>query len=178
VVRSPRSSIGSSSTEETAEEEQEEGSELASLSEATSGRLATACIVSPSWRRRPGRPVFHDEQSEAATTSDATSEAIDRPQQATLPLEFTVVLDKSAHQEEKLGLSTVSLAGRLGGLLVQRVNRGLVERWNLWHPDQAVQAGDRIVGVNGQRGDADLLWALVAVHARLSLVIQRDHFSL
>merc|ERR1719487_107388 len=38
-------------------------------------------------------------------------------------------------------------------LLIENVNPGLVDSWNMVHPEQMVSVGDRIVAVNGHRGD-------------------------
>jgi len=137
---------------------------MSDVGSSSSGEAMTNTL--PSWKRRPGRPVFEDARPEEAETPSETS--------TSKSIKFTVELNKSLDEREKIGLSTASLAGKLGGIVVQRVNPSLVEKWNLWNPDRAIREGDRIVEVNGQQGDADLLWALVAVHDRLSLVVQRE----
>jgi len=55
-------------------------------------------------------------------------------------------------------------------LLIEGINEGLLDRWNISNPDQRVKVGDRIMDVNGINGNARLM--LAEVTSRKSLVIQ------
>jgi hypothetical protein len=57
-------------------------------------------------------------------------------------------------------------------LLIEDVGPGPVELWNLSHPDEVVQIGDRILEVNGVSGDASALLAAVQASDTLKLVVE------
>jgi len=63
--------------------------------------------------------------------------------------EFTIQVDKTPGS--KLGVDVDHQDGVT--LLVDAVTGGLIEAWNKAHPDEQVKRGDRIVEVNGYRGD-------------------------
>merc|ERR1719199_2055997 len=67
--------------------------------------------------------------------------------------EFTVRLQRQPNI--KLGLRLDGKDGQ--SLLVEKVNVGLVKAWNDANPSLAIQPGDRIVSVNGVRGEPQLL---------------------
>jgi len=63
--------------------------------------------------------------------------------------EFTIVLKKTAGS--KLGVDVDHQDGMT--LLIDAVTGGLMEAWNVANPDKQVKAGDRIMEVNGCRGE-------------------------
>mmetsp|Transcript_63574 Transcript_63574/g.113128 ORF Transcript_63574/g.113128 Transcript_63574/m.113128 type:complete len:132 (+) Transcript_63574:88-483(+) len=63
--------------------------------------------------------------------------------------EFEIILDKTDGQ--RLGCDVDHEDGVT--LQVDAITGGLIEAWNLKNPDQAVKVSDRIVEVNGKRGD-------------------------
>jgi len=63
--------------------------------------------------------------------------------------EFTIVLQKTAGS--KLGVDVDQQDGVT--LLVDAVTGGLMQAWNSANPDKLVKPGDRIVEINGCRGD-------------------------
>ncbi|CAK9013024.1 Putative NADPH:quinone oxidoreductase 1 [Durusdinium trenchii] len=63
--------------------------------------------------------------------------------------EFIIVLDKT--NGERLGMDVDHEDGRT--LAVDAITGGLIQKWNEEHPDKALKPKDRIVEVNGLRGD-------------------------
>mmetsp|Transcript_53250 Transcript_53250/g.65287 ORF Transcript_53250/g.65287 Transcript_53250/m.65287 type:complete len:128 (-) Transcript_53250:115-498(-) len=63
--------------------------------------------------------------------------------------EFVIVLDKT--NGERLGMDVDHEDGRT--LAVDAITGGLIAKWNEEHPDKALRPKDRIVEVNGLRGD-------------------------
>eukprot|EP00927_Polykrikos_kofoidii_P059892 TRINITY_DN54_c1_g1_i1.p1 TRINITY_DN54_c1_g1~~TRINITY_DN54_c1_g1_i1.p1 ORF type:complete len:165 (+),score=45.17 TRINITY_DN54_c1_g1_i1:77-571(+) len=63
--------------------------------------------------------------------------------------EFEIRVDKSTGT--KLGIDVDHQDGQT--LLVEMVNGGLIETWNVNNPERKVCVGDRIVEVSGLRGD-------------------------
>eukprot|EP00746_Dinoflagellata_sp_MGD_P167488 gnl/MRDRNA2_/MRDRNA2_98154_c0_seq1.p1 gnl/MRDRNA2_/MRDRNA2_98154_c0~~gnl/MRDRNA2_/MRDRNA2_98154_c0_seq1.p1 ORF type:complete len:628 (-),score=108.08 gnl/MRDRNA2_/MRDRNA2_98154_c0_seq1:338-2128(-) len=57
-------------------------------------------------------------------------------------------------------------------LLIEDVGPGPVELWNLSHPGEVVQSGDRIREVNGVSGDASLLLSAVQASDTLELLVE------
>lgn len=57
-------------------------------------------------------------------------------------------------------------------LLVEDVGPGPVELWNLSHPEEVVQIGDRILQVNGVAGDASVLLSAIQASDSLELVVE------
>merc|ERR1711904_490994 len=68
---------------------------------------------------------------------------------------YSVTLDKG-DTNAKLGLDVLHSA-KGEALPISRVDGGPAEKWNIEHPDQRIEAEDRIVEVNGIRGDVSLL---------------------
>mmetsp|Transcript_114945 Transcript_114945/g.297916 ORF Transcript_114945/g.297916 Transcript_114945/m.297916 type:complete len:143 (+) Transcript_114945:125-553(+) len=59
-------------------------------------------------------------------------------------------------------------------LLVDSVNDGLMGDWNKANPDKAVKKDDRIISVNGQRGNATNLTEVCKNDDVLEMLVQRD----
>jgi hypothetical protein len=57
-------------------------------------------------------------------------------------------------------------------LLVEDVGPGPVEKWNLSHPEEIVQIGDRILEVNDVSGDAPALLSAIQASDTLKLVVE------
>mmetsp|Transcript_41504 Transcript_41504/g.65840 ORF Transcript_41504/g.65840 Transcript_41504/m.65840 type:complete len:501 (-) Transcript_41504:207-1709(-) len=70
--------------------------------------------------------------------------------------EFTIQLQCAPG--DRLGLSLNGQDGRT--LLIERINDGLVKRWNSMSSRDQCQVGDRIVAVNGERGDSKTLMTI------------------
>lgn len=80
--------------------------------------------------------------------------------------EFTIQLQCAPG--DRLGLSLNGQDGRT--LLIERINDGLVKRWNSMSSRDQCQVGDRIVAINGERGDSKALMAI----ATESVKVGRD----
>jgi len=59
-----------------------------------------------------------------------------------------------------------------GALLIEDVGPGPVELWNLSHPEEVVQIGDRILQVNGVSGDASSMLSAIQASSTLKLVVE------
>lgn len=96
------------------------------------------------------------EQARLEPVSEPVGDAPPRPPVGSEFIEFEVTLDKSGG--EKLGLDISPYDGKT--LLVGKVKPGPVERWNEQHQEQwekCVFRGDRMIVINGVRGDSDEL---------------------
>lgn len=69
--------------------------------------------------------------------------------------QYSIVIDKRK-ADNPLGIDVDTTHG--SALLVDAVNRGLVDVWNRKHPHLQVKAGDEIVEVNGISGDAQAVF--------------------
>eukprot|EP00913_Durusdinium_trenchii_P000173 g157.t1 len=87
------------------------------------------------------------------------------------PIEFEIKLTKT-YGKSRLGVDVDLTDGF--GLVVDQVTEGLIRDWNQVHPEQAVIKGDRIVAVNGVRGNSNEITEVCKSQAVLELVIQRS----
>mmetsp|Transcript_110503 Transcript_110503/g.276690 ORF Transcript_110503/g.276690 Transcript_110503/m.276690 type:complete len:134 (+) Transcript_110503:84-485(+) len=84
--------------------------------------------------------------------------------------EFNVKVTKRANV--RLGVDVDLCDGT--ALLVDKVSDdGLVSEWNKANPHAQVEKGDKIVSVNGKRGDADTLAQVCKTDDELDLVVQK-----
>mmetsp|Transcript_61386 Transcript_61386/g.146274 ORF Transcript_61386/g.146274 Transcript_61386/m.146274 type:complete len:158 (-) Transcript_61386:33-506(-) len=63
--------------------------------------------------------------------------------------QFSITIDKRAGGKHGVDVD----CDESGSLVIAQIREGLFLNWNRDHPDKKVQVGDRIVSVNGQRGD-------------------------
>jgi len=85
---------------------------------------------------------------------------------------FTVRLTNAHRSPSALGIHVDHADGET--LFVERLAPGgLLERWNLAHPESAVEVGDRIVSVNGKSGDSVALINALGRSEELELVLRR-----
>jgi len=86
--------------------------------------------------------------------------------------EVSCVLEKgSSGPTTKIGLDIVHSG--MESLLIKRVKEGLISDWNSKNPDRPVKVGDRIVQINGKRGDSNKLLDMVAVEQKLDITFSR-----
>lgn len=71
----------------------------------------------------------------------------------TVDVEYRITLDKT--QGARLGIDVNHEDGK--ELSIESIEEGLVEMWNKEHPDKEVLPEDRIIEVNGVRGEVSLL---------------------
>lgn len=95
----------------------------------------------------------HDEGIVVPNTSRFAAPATYSVSEMTDQAAFSVHID--ARSSDDLGLDVDDSSG--SSLLVLRVHDGVFQEWNEAHPEFLIQHGDRIVGVNGVRGDAQAL---------------------
>lgn len=86
------------------------------------------------------------------------------------PEEWIVRVSRSGTQ--LLGLHTDTTEGF--SVLVRRIGGGLLSAWNAAHPDREVRAGDRVIAVNGQRGDAQRLIQLMSMSGGMELTVRGE----
>mmetsp|Transcript_6434 Transcript_6434/g.17914 ORF Transcript_6434/g.17914 Transcript_6434/m.17914 type:complete len:153 (-) Transcript_6434:150-608(-) len=102
----------------------------------------------------PGSAVFPNIEDDelAATSSDTPSERHNFacPTAASVVRnaieEFTVTVHRS--KRDLLGVEVDSVEG---GLLIESLEAGLIQEWNMSNPNMMVRQGDRITAVNGFR---------------------------
>jgi len=82
--------------------------------------------------------------------------------------EFEVTVVKNG---EELGLDVLQQDWQT--LLISRVKDGPLMEWNLSHPERSVCQGDRIIEVNGQRGNSEELIAAIRGGRSLHLMVRR-----
>lgn len=58
-------------------------------------------------------------------------------------------------------------------LVVEAIHDGLVSNWNKAHPDREVKSGDKVVSVNGTKGNAASMVDVIKTEATLEMVVQR-----
>jgi len=84
--------------------------------------------------------------------------------------EYIVTLTKTSGVT--LGLDVDTMA-EVGVLPIQAITGGLVEAWNAENPDTQVCKGDKIIEVNGVRGDGASLVERCARDQTLRMVLRR-----
>merc|ERR1719440_510396 len=84
--------------------------------------------------------------------------------------EYTIMLEKTG--TAKLGLDVDTMAEE-GVLPIRAITGGLVETWNTEHPATQVFTGDKIIEVNGVRGDAASMVEKCAREQTLRMVVVR-----
>jgi len=82
---------------------------------------------------------------------------------------FTVVVDKSGG-----GSLGIDVEGEGDTLVVTDVEAGLVSMWNDAHKTKVVRKGDRILTVNGSRGDGQSLINMVVSNMKVELAVMRE----
>jgi len=82
--------------------------------------------------------------------------------------EFLIVLQRT--EGERLGLITHDARD---AIVVDKVNDGVINRWNTANSSNVVEPGDRIVAANGTRGDASRLREACQGSGRLELTLGR-----
>merc|ERR1719478_2096602 len=65
---------------------------------------------------------------------------------------YTITLDKGQDGTSKLGLDVEHIVDG-EALPIRRINGGLAAEWSATHPECPVRVNDRIIEVNGIRGD-------------------------
>jgi len=103
-------------------------------------------------------------QQADAGIAPATSSRPRRPRTQ----EFEVLIEKEG---EELGLDVLQHDWET--LLITRIKEGPLRLWNQRHPQHGIRHGDRIVEVNGQRGNSELLIATIRSEWSLRMVIRR-----
>jgi len=125
--------------------------------------------VKPAFRLCPGDFVMRAHGVVAASSAKMVSSLV---QDSTLelmmvrPLEFSIAVDI---ERQPLGLEFAKASGV--ALLVMRVLAGAVEEWNRVNVTQMIEAGDRIVAVNGHRGKASELLRRIKAATRFHITI-------
>merc|ERR1712060_92493 len=90
------------------------------------------------------------EAEEVAEGESAEEGAAEEAEEEAEPAgeEFTITIDRSGG--ERLGMDMD--AGESDSLLITAITGGLAEKWNTENAEQTVDAGYRIVEINGLRG--------------------------
>ena len=86
-------------------------------------------------------------------------------------IEWKIVLKKSK-DVSKLGVDVDLTDGC--SLLIDKVNDGLVGEWNKANPDKEVKKDDRIIAVNGSKGNAQALTEVCKREDVLEMTVVRD----
>mmetsp|Transcript_62498 Transcript_62498/g.183219 ORF Transcript_62498/g.183219 Transcript_62498/m.183219 type:complete len:133 (+) Transcript_62498:68-466(+) len=86
-------------------------------------------------------------------------------------IEWKIVLKKTK-EVNKLGVDVDLTDGC--SLLIDKVNDGLVGEWNKANPDKEVKKEDRIIGVNGSKGNAQALTEVCKKEDVLEMTVVRD----
>mmetsp|Transcript_45290 Transcript_45290/g.135392 ORF Transcript_45290/g.135392 Transcript_45290/m.135392 type:complete len:140 (+) Transcript_45290:74-493(+) len=117
----------------------------------------------------PSQSPVTEESIKAPSATEPKEEK--RALETASAVEFTIRLKKTA-DETHLGID-VDLTDNVV-LLIDKVNPGLVMEWNRTHPGEAVKNGDKVVAVNGSRGDAHQMAEVCKDNSDLEMVIQRS----
>jgi len=84
-------------------------------------------------------------------------------------VEYKITLDK--RDGDKLGIDVNHEDG--SELFIESIDPGLVETWNIQNPDREVAVEDRIIEVNGVRGDVTQLLAECTQNTTLEITLLR-----
>lgn len=87
------------------------------------------------------------------------------------PTIFRVQIDKREETASKVGLGIARSSAAT--LCVRSVQAGLVKEWNDRNPLCSVEAGDRIVEVNNERGDRKRILEIISTETKLDILIYR-----
>eukprot|EP00930_Biecheleria_cincta_P010448 TRINITY_DN112575_c0_g1_i1.p1 TRINITY_DN112575_c0_g1~~TRINITY_DN112575_c0_g1_i1.p1 ORF type:complete len:177 (+),score=40.44 TRINITY_DN112575_c0_g1_i1:48-533(+) len=133
-------------------------------------------------RTKPEPMNFMDEVVQQTATPAGTPmatpfkgyrEGLATPIQAITPSrrgeEFTVEI--YVDDGRRLGIDVDVTDG--AAAVVDNINEGLVMDWNRAHPEAAIKKHDRIMEVNGQRGDANLIIETCKRDQRLVMKVLR-----
>eukprot|EP00416_Gambierdiscus_australes_P030415 CAMPEP_0171090570 /NCGR_PEP_ID=MMETSP0766_2-20121228/31941_1 /TAXON_ID=439317 /ORGANISM="Gambierdiscus australes, Strain CAWD 149" /LENGTH=154 /DNA_ID=CAMNT_0011548579 /DNA_START=112 /DNA_END=576 /DNA_ORIENTATION=- len=90
---------------------------------------------------------------ELVSTAASPPLAVTKPGEGKGGQEWKVVIDKTSGT--RLGVDVDHQDGAT--LLIDAITGGLAQKWNVDNPDKEVKQGDRIIEVNGIRGDVELL---------------------
>lgn len=129
----------------------------------------------------PPAKVVEQESRFDVSSESAVAQAADKPAPSSDVvssqfIEFEATLDKSGG--EKLGLDISAYDGKT--LLVGRVKPGPVERWNTQHAAQwemCILRGDRVIAINGVRGDSDELLGAARADVLNMTICRRIEFA-
>mmetsp|Transcript_20503 Transcript_20503/g.56908 ORF Transcript_20503/g.56908 Transcript_20503/m.56908 type:complete len:718 (-) Transcript_20503:154-2307(-) len=159
----------------------EGGTAVASLIQGRSRESSEPRRRSRSLSIRRGRRVSEDDLVDAEIRLAAEAITAFLEARGELPLwvpsmlqsssqayDFEVVIEKGANE---LGVDVVKHDAET--LLISRITAGPVMVWNCANPQLCVRNGDRIVAVNDQRGDSELLIELIRTQNRLKLSLRR-----
>merc|ERR1711879_870242 len=113
-------------------------------------------------RASPSSPSGPKEEERARRGLDAASASSSAS-------EFYVVLSKSVGG--KIGLK---IDEKEEHLLITKVKEGLIQEWNLAHPDLVVCTGDRITEVNGVRGDSSRMFEVLSQDLEVRMTISHS----
>lgn len=92
--------------------------------------------------------------------------------------EYTIVLEKTGGMTLGLDVDTMAILHDSSVLPIRAISGGLVGIWNKHHPDMQVLHGDKIIEVNGVRGDVASLVEKCAREQTLSMVLKRASLKL
>merc|ERR1712217_106509 len=96
------------------------------------------------------------------------------------PVEFTITIDKKEppgmlgvdfEYQRALHIKDICMVGR--SLLIKDIKPGLLSRWNENNPGLEVKKWDRIVGVNGYRGESEKILDVMKEMSKFDLSIAR-----
>mmetsp|Transcript_49469 Transcript_49469/g.124599 ORF Transcript_49469/g.124599 Transcript_49469/m.124599 type:complete len:138 (+) Transcript_49469:126-539(+) len=105
---------------------------------------------------------------DAEEPEPASPAAAEEPKKSTTR-EWTVTLKKGGGA--RLGVDVDLTDGVT--MLIDSVNAGLMEEWNKANPDKAVKQDDRVISVNGQRGNATALTEVCKKDDVLEMLVKR-----
>mmetsp|Transcript_36858 Transcript_36858/g.83750 ORF Transcript_36858/g.83750 Transcript_36858/m.83750 type:complete len:144 (-) Transcript_36858:166-597(-) len=84
--------------------------------------------------------------------------------------EFVIKVRKT-EGNARLGVDVDLTEG--GFLIIDKVNDGLVNDWNKANPSKAIACGDKVVAVNGTRGNATAMTDICKSCDNLEMTVQR-----
>jgi len=91
----------------------------------------------------------------------------------TLETEFKISLDKQ--EGSKLGIDVNHEDGK--ELFIESIDEGLVKTWNDEHPETQVHIEDRIIEVNGVKGDVKRLLEACMKNEMLEMTLIRSELQ-
>ncbi|CAK9023063.1 unnamed protein product [Durusdinium trenchii] len=127
--------------------------------------------TAPDWHQIKASDLILKVNGEAVTGETVHNKLADAGPEATLTLQHAVERNLTLQKPGQLGI-TVKFAKSSHGIWIATLAPGLVQDWNDKHPDQCVAVNDRILSVNGVKGQSqDLVAKMREVSDTIVLVV-------
>mmetsp|Transcript_97115 Transcript_97115/g.202858 ORF Transcript_97115/g.202858 Transcript_97115/m.202858 type:complete len:139 (+) Transcript_97115:89-505(+) len=135
--------------------------------------MGNACCSNADSKHDTDAAEIHPKELPGSSTDDFNVSGIaDKIPTAAAGREKEIVITLQKRAEDRLGVDVDHQDGV--SLLIDEITEGLVKSWNDANPDKKVEKGDRIVEVNGNRGEVLRLVEECKKTGALKMCIKKD----